>query len=155
MIGKVGFMKNESLINSKVAVIDEKGIVHVMGRVNESKYHIKYLLDYLDNNYFNKNNLTIGSSRDKYGNFYGTLGNIIYFNDVETGMMYLPDELTSEQIDALYKIDLGNQRIALFYNPMDFGTFKLFNSIGLDEQSTFKEVLNEYFGGEKNKSQIK
>ena len=150
-------MKDKNLINSKVALIDNSGVIDVMGSSNEAGSHAIYFIDYLKKKYPNIDisNLNIGSERHEIGYIFGQLGNIIYFNDVETGMMYLPDELTSEQIDALYKIDLGNQRIALFYNPIDFGTFKLFNSIGLDEQSTFKEVLNEYFGGEKNKSQIK
>ena len=152
MIGKVGFMKNESLINSKVAVIDEKGIVHVMGRVNESKYHIKYLLDYLDNNYFNKNNLTIGSSRDKYGYFFGTLGNIIYFNDGLSGMFYFPNELTKAQLERMKDLDLGIQKVAICFNLKDNGYS---NMIGLDGNLSIGEAMEVYIQKDRQRGSLR
>lgn len=147
-------MQEKKVIDSKVALIDSEGVIHAMGNSNEAGSHAIYFIDYIKENYsgIDVSKLNIGSERHEFGYMFGKLGDIIYFNDVNTGMIYLPDALTDEQIDALYKIDLGNQKIALFYNPIDFGSFKSFSSIGLDEQSTLKNVLDEYFGGEKDKT---
>ena len=63
------------ILDSKVAIIDSAGAVHAMGRVNKSRYHIKYLLDYLEENYPNIDirKLKIGSSRNYYGYIFSKL----------------------------------------------------------------------------------
>lgn len=150
-------MLGEKIVNSKVAVIDKNGVLHMMGNVNEPGSHAIYFIEYLKKCYPNINvdNLNIGSERHEFGYLFGKMGDIIYFNDVKTGMIYLPDEVTDAQVDTLYKIDLGNQKVAIFYSPIDFGSFKSFSSIGIDEQSILKSALNEYFGETGNKHKIR
>lgn len=138
---------NQNVLDSKVAVIDIKGIVHAMGRVNKSRYHIKYLIDYLEENYPNIDiqKLKIGSSRNYYGYIFSKLGDIIYFNDNgfngDTGMMFFPDELTDAQLKTLYNLNLGNQKIAICFNFKSVDNYRM---VGLEGESNLKEALNLY-----------
>ena len=138
---------NQNVLDSKVAVIDIKGIVHAMGRVNKSRYHIKYLIDYLEENYPNIDiqKLKIGSSRNYYGYIFSKLGDIIYFNDNgfngDTGMMFFPDELTDAQLKTLYNLNLENQKIAICFNFKSVDNYRM---VGLEGESNLKEALNLY-----------
>ena len=138
---------NQNVLDSKVAVIDIKGIVHAMGRVNKSRYHIKYLIDYLEENYPNIDiqKLKLGSSRNYYGYIFSKLGDIIYFNDNgfngDTGMMFFPDELTDAQLKTLYNLNLGNQKIAICFNFKSVDNYRM---VGLEGESNLKEALNLY-----------
>lgn len=143
---------NKDVINCKTAVIDSEGVIHVMGRSNESKYHIKYLLDYFEENYSNIDisKLNIGSPRNYYGYIFGKLGNIIYFNDGGTGMMYFPDELTDKQIDVMYNLDLGNQKIAICFNFKNPNNYRM---VGLEGDYNLKDSMGAYMrmiGGRKS-----
>lgn len=137
----------KEIINSKISIIGAEGIIYMMGRVNEQRLHVKYLLDYINSKYPNVNtsNLTIGNARDKIAYQLTSRGNIVYFNDVSFGMFYFPDNLTDEQVNTLNNIDLGNQEIAICYNLKDLGKFINFRTIGLDGDYKFDDVINEYF----------
>lgn len=145
---------NKDVINCKTAVIDSEGVIHVMGRSNESKYHIKYLLDYLEENYSNINisKLNIGSPRNYYGYIFGKLGNIIYFNDGGTGMMYFPDELTDKQIDVMYNLDLGNQKIAICFNFKNPNNYRM---VGLEGDYNLKDSMGAYMRQNIGKSHLR
>lgn len=145
---------NKDVINCKTAVIDSEGVIHVMGRSNESKYHIKYLLDYLEENYSNINisKLNIGSPRNYYGYIFGKLGNIIYFNDGGTGMMYFPDELTDKQIDVMYNLDLGNQKIAICFNFKNPSNYRM---VGLEGDYNLKDSMDAFMRQNIGKSHLR
>ena len=145
---------NKDVINCKTAVIDSEGVIHVMGRSNESKYHIKYLLDYLEENYSNINisKLNIGSPRNYYGYIFGKLGNIIYFNDGGTGMIYFPDELTDKQKDVMYNLDLGNQKIAICFNFKNPNNYRM---VGLEGDYNLKDSMDAYMRQNIGKSHLR
>lgn len=145
---------NKDVINCKTAVIDSEGVIHVMGRSNESKYHIKYLLDYLEENYSNIDisKLNIGSPRNYYGYIFGKLGNIIYFNDGGTGMLYFPDELTDKQIDVMYNLNLGNQKIAICFNFKSVDNYRM---VGLEGESNLKDSMDAYMRQNIGKSHLR
>ena len=145
---------NKDVINCKTAVIDSEGVIHVMGRSNESKYHIKYLLDYLEENYshIDISKLNIGSPRNYYGYIFGKLGNIIYFNDGGTGMMYFPDELTDKQIDVMYNLDLGNQKIAICFNFKNPSNYRM---VGLEGDYNLKDSMDAYMRQNIGKSHLR
>ena len=145
---------NKDVINCKTAVIDSEGVIHVMGRSNESKYHIKYLLDYLEENYSNIDisKLNIGSSRNYYGYIFGKLGNIIYFNDGGTGMIYFPDELTDKQKDVMYNLDLGNQKIAICFNFKNPSNYRM---VGLEGDYNLKDSMDAYMRQNIGKSHLR
>ena len=145
---------NKDVINCKIAVIDSEGVIHVMGRSNESKYHIKYLLDYLEENYSNIDisKLNIGSPRNYYGYIFGKLGNIIYFNDGGTGMIYFPDELTDKQIDVMYNLDLGNQKIAICFNFKNPSNYRM---VGLEGDYNLKDSMDAYMRQNIGKSHLR
>ena len=146
------------ILDSKVAIIDSAGAVHAMGRVNKSRYHIKYLLDYLEENYPNIDirKLKIGSSRNYYGYIFSKLGDIIYFNDKgfngDTGMMFFPDELTDAQIQTLYDLDLGNQKIAICFNFKNVDSYRM---VGLEGDSSLPEALDLYMSKTKKRSNFR
>ena len=145
---------NKDVINCKTAVIDSEGVIHVMGRSNESKYHIKYLLDYLEENYSNINisKLNIGSPRNYYGYIFGKLGNIIYFNDGGTGMIYFPDELTDKQKDVMYNLDLGNQKIAICFNFKNPSNYRM---VGLEGDYNLKDSMDAFMRQNIGKSHLR
>ena len=145
---------NQNVLDSKVTVIDIKGIVHAMGRVNKSRYHIKYLIDYLEENYPNIDiqKLKIGSSRNYYGYIFSKLGDIIYFNDGGTGMMYFPDELTDKQIDVMYNLDLGNQKIAICFNLKNPNNYRM---VGLEGDYNLKDSMDAYMRQNIGKSHLR
>lgn len=141
-------MQDKKVIDSKVAVIDSEGVIHTMGKANEAESHAEYFKDYIETNYPNidVSNLTIGSPRDRFGYILGRFGNVIYFNDLDSGMIYFPDELTEAQVNTLCNLDLGNQRIVIFYNLEDYGAFICSQPIGLDFENSgnLKEVMGKY-----------
>ena len=145
---------NKDVINCKTAVIDSEGVIYVMGRSNESKYHIKYLLDYLEENYSNISigKLNIGSPRNYYGYIFGKLGNIIYFNDGGTGMMFFPDELTDAQLKTLYNLNLGNQKIAICFNFKSVDNYRM---VGLEGESNLKDSMDAYMRQNIGKSHLR
>ena len=145
---------NQNVLDSKVTVIDIKGIVHAMGRVNKSRYHIKYLIDYLEENYPNIDiqKLKIGSSRNYYGYIFSKLGDIIYFNDGGTGMMFFPDELTDAQFKTLYNLNLGNQKIAICFNFKSVDNYRM---VGLEGESNLKDSMDAYMRQNIGKSHLR
>lgn len=136
----------ENVINSKVSIIDENGVIYVMGRVNEPRLHVKYLLDYINLKYpnVNTNNLTVGNARDRLAYQLTMRGNIIYFNDVAFGMFYFPNELTSEQMNTINNLDLGSKKIGICYNLKDLGKFINFRTIGLEDDYNLEDAVSEY-----------
>lgn len=139
-------MNNDNLINCKIAVIDGDGIICAMGRVNEARVHIKYLLDYLEETFPNVDisKLNVGMPRSYYGYIFGKLGKIIYFNDGGTGMIYFPDKVTDKQLDTINNIDLGNQKIAICFNPKNNNGNINYRMVGLEGDYNLRESMNAY-----------
>ncbi len=143
----------QKVINSKVSIIDQSGVAHVMGRVNEPRLHVKYLLDYIDLNYpnINTNNLTVGNARERFAYQLALLGNITYFNDINFGMFYFPNDLTDEQLETLYSLDLGNKKVGICYNLKEVGKNIMSRPIGMSGDYTLKDAMEEYMGRQMNK----
>lgn len=137
---------DKRIIDSKVTIIDESGIPHMMGKVNEQRLHVKYLLDYIHLNFpsIKIDNLTVGNARERFAYQITVFGDIIYFNDLNFGMLYFPHELTDEQLETLDNIDLGNQKIGICYNLKEVGKNIMFRTIGMDNDYTLKEAMEEY-----------
>lgn len=152
-------MKEKKVIDSKVALIDSEGVIHAMGDANEPGSHAIYFIDYIENNYpdVDTGHLTIGSPRNRFGYILGRYGNIIYFNDLESCMIYFPDELTDKQVEIMSNLNLGNQRVAIFYNLEDYGTFIFSEYIGLDDENyvDLKGAMNQYLNIQNRKQQIR
>lgn len=146
----------KNVIDCKVAVIDKNGSIHLFGNNSKSCLHVKCLLDYLDEVYpsLDINKLKIGSPREYYGYIFGKLGNIIYFNDGKTGMFYFPSELTDSQIETLYNLDLGNQKVALCYDGKNNGNFINYRSIGLEGDKNFNEVFDLFLSNKRTQRRL-
>ncbi len=136
----------ENVINSKVSIIDDNGVIYVMGRVNEPRLHVKYLLDYINLKYpnINTNNLTVGNARDRFAYQLTSRGNIIYFNDMNFGMFYFPNDLTKSQLELMENLYLGTQKVAICFNLKDIGKFINFRTIGLDGDYNLEDAMSEY-----------
>ena len=137
---------NKELINCKVAVIDEKGIIHVLGRVNDSTHHLNLLLGYFRRKYPNINieNLTIGNARDTIGYQFGLLGNVIYYNDINYGLFYFPNNLSAEQVNILNNLNFGNKKMAICYNGKKLGNRITYPMIGAEGDLNLQEVMDVY-----------
>lgn len=152
-------MQEKKVIDSKVALIDSEGVVHAMGEANEAGSHAIHFIDYINETYPNvdTSHLTIGSPRDRFGYILGRFGNITYFNDLDSCMIYFPDELTDAQVKTMRNLDLGNQRVVIFYNLEDYGEFICSEPIGLDSEENYnlKKAMDEYLNMENMKHQIR
>lgn len=136
----------KKVLNSKVSIIDKDGLIYMMGRSNESKTHVTYLIKYLEDKYgADTSKLKSGLSRKIYGYIFGKLGSIIYFNDGLTGMFYFPSIVTDEQEKVLKNLDLGYQKIAVCYSPFKLNNDIDYKMLGLDGEHCLKDVLAEYF----------
>lgn len=137
---------DKRVIDSKVTIIDESGIPHVMGKVNEQKLHVKYLLDYIHLNFpsIKTDNLTVGNARERFAYQIALFGDITYFNEMNFGMFYFPDVLTDEQLETLDNIDLGNKKVGICYNLKEVGQNIMFKTIGMGNDYTLKEAMEEY-----------
>ena len=70
----------KKVLNSKVSIIDKDGFIYMMGRSNESKTHVTYLIKYLEDKYgADTSKLKSGISRKIYGYIFGKLGRFISF----------------------------------------------------------------------------
>ena len=97
--------------NPKVAIIDSDGQVYMVGRENEARLHVPYLLKLL---YFKYPNIEVGSvansnARDRLAYILVELGNVVYLNDVSFGMVYFPKELTDKQLKTIDILDLDKK----------------------------------------------
>lgn len=137
---------NKKVIDSKVTIIDESGIPHMMGMVNEPSKHVKYLLDYISLNFpdINTSNLTTGNVGERFAYQIAMFGDITYFNEMNFGMFYFPDELTEEQLETLDNIDLGNKKVGICYNLKQVGNKIMYQPIGMGNDCTLKEAMGEY-----------
>ena len=144
---------NKKVIDSKVTIIDESGISHMMGMVNEPSKHVKYLLDYISLNFpdINTSNLTTGNVGERFAYQIAMFGDITYFNEMNFGMFYFPDELTDEQLETLDNIDLGNKKVGICYNLKEVGKNIMSRPIGMSGDYTLKDAMEEYMGRQMNK----
>lgn len=134
------------IIDSKVTTIDESGIPHIMGRVNEQSKHVKYLLDYININHLDidVSNLSLGNADERLAYQLALLGDITYLNGNNFGMFYFPDELTEEQLETLNNIDLGNQKVGLCFDMVEVEGNIMRKVIGMNNDCTLRIALEEY-----------
>lgn len=137
---------NKKVIDSKVTIIDESGIPHMMGTLNEPNRHVKYLLDYINLNFPNidTSNLTFGNVGERFAYQIAMFGDITYFNERNFGMFYFPDELTDEQLETLENIDLGSKKVGICYNLKQVGDKIMYSPIGMGNDCTLKDAMEEY-----------
>ena len=137
---------NQKVIDSKVTIIDESGIPHAMGKVNEPSKHVKYLLDYINLNCLDINvgSLTDGNAGELLAYYIAKIGDITYFNEDGFGMFYFPDNLTDEQLETLDNIDLGYKKVGICYGLKLVGKNVMHFTIGMANDMTLKEAMEEY-----------
>jgi len=137
---------DKRVIDSKVTIIDESGIPHVMGMVNEQRLHVKYLLDYIHLNFpdIKTDNLTVGNVGERLAYQIAMFGDITYLNEMNFGMFYFPAVLTDEQLETLNNIDLGNKKVGICYNLKQVGDTIIYCPIGMGNDYTLKEAMEEY-----------
>lgn len=141
----------KSILNSKVAIINNRGNVFLLGRLNEQRYHVKYLQDYASYLISNDPMFELGDlmSGDLFNRLVFDLvdyGEIIYLNEFNFGMFYFPKNLTNEQINSLNQLDLGNKKVGICYNLKNLGKIMNFRSIGMNNDCTLNDAFREYLG---------
>lgn len=131
--------------NPKVAIIDRDGQVYMVGRENEARLHVPYLLKLL---HFKYPNIEVGSvansnARDRLAYILVELGNVVYLNDVSFGMVYFPKELTDKQLKTIDILDL-DKKVLVCHSPREMGGNINFRNFGLDGDYNLQEATLEY-----------
>lgn len=138
---------------SQVVIVDKDGKVYYLGDINDKKLHGETALDFISMKYPNNvefSQLSKGSPKADFGYHLGNMGNVTYFNEGSFGVIYLPNDVNEVQIDKIYSLGIDDQIVMLNYNPTDLG-FILYESIGINNDCTFKEVMGEYLNLNKGK----
>ena len=138
-------MDNQALV-SQAVIIDNDGRVYYLGNIDDRKLHSETVLDFIKKKYPNNlefKKLDKDSPKATIGYYLGNVGNVTYFNEGSFGIMYLPDNINDIQIDRIYSLGINDQIGMLNYNPVDLG-FVIYESIGINNDYTFKEAMDEY-----------
>ncbi len=139
------------LANCKVALIDHDGNINKMGQIGDGIFHVDYLYEYIEKNFIGEDELTNLNDemrRDVFAFHLGNFGYIVIYNDVVDGleysMFYFPNEISSKQVNVINELNFDRKKVAICYDPVDFGKFVHFFIIGEDGNQSLKEVFNEY-----------
>ena len=95
----------------KMAVIcgpdEEDGLIRFFGEVDEYRYHLECLKDYLYT-YYNDLAKQIGAddlrNNEEIIIYLNAMGNIVYLHSPGYGLLFIPKEVTEKQIESLYKM---------------------------------------------------
>lgn len=139
-------MNQSEELKCKAIVIDRNGKAYYMQSMDEGLYHGEALLAYIKEKYpeaHEFDDLEVDSNRTIFAYRLGLYGDAVYYNVGSSGVIYLPNDVTDEQIDTIYNFDLGNQIIELGYNPEYYG-FPCYKTIGMGGSLTLKEVMDRY-----------
>ena len=136
----------------KVALIDDKGNINMMGKVGDPTFHVDYLFEYFNETYPSEPELSLLTDeyrRDVYAYHFGNFGYIVFYNNVHEGlkygMFYFPNNLSKEQIKVLESLDLGDEMVAICFDPTDFGSFVNYEIVGANGEYNLSEAMNAYF----------
>ena len=147
----------KNALDSRVVIIDKDGTPHYLGSVKEIEFHGEYIMDYIKE-YFPSDKefdgLDIGTTRDKFGYHLGNVGKATYFNGESYGVIYLPDDISDAQIESVYNLNLGNQPVMIGFNPEDYG-FICYKTIGINNDYTLKDAMDEYLELKQEKGHIR
>lgn len=129
----------------KVAIIDSDGQVYMVGKENEARLHVPYLLKLINFKYPNikTGSITNINARDRLAYILVELGNVVYLNDVNFGMVYFPKKLTDKQLSTIDLLDLDKKVLAC-YNPKEIGDKINFRTFGLDGDYDLQGATLEY-----------
>lgn len=144
----------------KVALIDDNGNINTMGKAGDGTFHVDYLFDFFNKTYSSAPELSLLTDeyrRDVYAYHFGNFGYVVFYNHVydglKYGVFYFPNNLSRQQVAVLENLDLGDEKIAICFDPTDFGSFVNFEMIGADGEYNLSEAMNEYF--EQKNSRLK
>lgn len=143
----------KSILNSKVSIIDENGQIYLIGRVNEKNSHVKCMLAYANYKYpgIVIDKLYEGNSRDRIALALGQFGDIIYLNDNNFGVFYFPNNINSKQLETLFNLNLGKQKVGIFYDLKDIGKNVFSKTIGDSFDYNLQEAISEFLDEKKTK----
>lgn len=135
----------------KVALIDEKGNINMMGNAGDATFHVDYLYEYLGENHsedFEVPSLAEEFRRDIFAYHLGTLGYIVFYNQIyegfKYGVFYFPNDISENQLEIVKSLDLKDEKIAIAYNPTYFGSFVHFEMIGEDGEHVLADAIEDY-----------
>lgn len=145
-------MKQNKDLDSRVIIIDQSGHAYHIGSIVDEQSHGKTLMNYVEKKYPYATeflDLNVDDNRELFAYRLGLYGDAVYYNIGNNGVIYLPYDVTDEQINTIYNLDLGNQFIELGYSPEYFG-YSCYKAIGMGCELTLKEVMDEYINIKKN-----
>ena len=153
----------ESIDNYKALIIngvndksnDVDGHVDFVGPIGECDYHIDCLLEYAREKYPNVSifqRITDRCEPDVPIYFLTWLNNVVYINisgnrNGKYGMLFLPDEVTENQMKEIYELvkQIPKAHVDIVYD-MDFDDgFVISKEFNYERGKAFEESLNEFF----------
>ena len=98
-------MNQSEELKCKAIVIDRNGKAYYMQSMDEGLYHGEALLAYIKEKYpeaHEFDDLEVDSNRTIFAYRLGLYGDAVYYNVGSSGVIYLPNDVTDEQIDTIY-----------------------------------------------------
>lgn len=101
----------ENINDYRMAIIcgpdDEDGLIRYFGENEEYRFHLECLKDYLYT-YYNDLAKQIGAddlrANEEIIIYLNTLGNIVYLHSPGYGLLFVPKEISENQINSLYTL---------------------------------------------------
>lgn len=145
----------EDIRNYRMAVIcgpdDEDGLIRYFGEIEEYRYHLECLKDYLYT-YYNDLAKQIGAD-DLRNNediiiYLNTLGNVVYLHSPGYGLLFVPKEVSDKQIDSLYTLLSSFEKTQIY---IDYNLVRKHGKVLAEEIVDYSddlentEVLDRFF----------
>lgn len=138
----------------KMAVIcgpdDEDGLIRFFGEVDEYRYHLECLKDYLYT-YYNDLAKQIGAddlrNNEEIIIYLNAMGNIVYLHSPGYGLLFIPKEVTEKQIESLYKMASSFSKTPIYidyYLIRKHGKILAQEIVDYDDDLENTEVLDRF-----------
>ena len=138
----------------KMAVIcgpdEEDGLIRFFGEVDEYRYHLECLKDYLYT-YYNDLAKQIGAddlrNNEEIIIYLNAMGNIVYLHSPGYGLLFIPKEVTEKQIESLYKMASSFSKTPIYidyYLTRKHGKILAQEIVDYDDNLENTEVLDRF-----------
>lgn len=138
----------------KVVVIngleDEDGLIRFFGETNEYRFHLDALKDYLYT-YYNDLANAINADGMKNNNdiiiYLNDMGNIVYLHSPGYGVLFMPKQITRNQIMSLYDLFTSFEKTPIYidYNLTRQEEVLPEDTVGYVEGNENYETLDSFF----------
>ena len=123
---------------------DEDGVIRFFGEASEYRFHLDALKDYLYT-YYNDLANQIGADDLKDNNdlliYLTTLGNIVYLHSPGYGLLFVPKEISENQINSLYTLFSSFEKTPIY---IDYNLIRKEDGIYPEDVINYSEGMENY-----------